>query len=190
MSMDIQTLTHTLWPQGNGPDCPQVYALLDGARDERIAPLVWGSNLPHTCLYAGTLSPALQSAAPYLVQLAPESRFFHNLVESGWGQAWGVFAVAQADVTLPLLRKHLRTLLRVQDEQGRVLAFRFYDPRVLRLYLPTCEPAEADQFFGPVSALFCESDQPDISLQFGRAAQRVVCERSSLFQAQEAGLSC
>lgn len=32
--MDIDTF---LWPKGNGPDCPQVYALLD-ARDEAIAP--------------------------------------------------------------------------------------------------------------------------------------------------------
>lgn len=184
--MHIDALTHSLWPEGNAPSSPQAYALLDGARDERIAPLVWRSNLPYTCLYAGTLSPALQSAAPYLVQLAPESRFFHTLVESGWGQAWGVFAVAQADVTLPLLRKHFRTLLRVQDEQGRVLAFRFYDPRVLRLYLPTCEPAEAVQFFGPVSALICESDQPDGLFKFGRAAQRVVCECTSLILAQGA----
>jgi hypothetical protein len=157
--MDIDTLTQALWPQGNTPASPQVYAVLDGARHEAIARLVRLSDLPFTCLYSGPLSPALQAAAPYLVQLAPQSRFFKTLVESGWGQAWGLFAVAPADVTLQALRKHLRTLLRVQDEQGRVLAFRFYDPRVLRVYLPTCEPFETKQFFGPIKTVVCEAEQ-------------------------------
>lgn len=164
--MHIEALIQSLWPEGNSAASPQVYALLDGARDDRIAPLVWRSGLPYTCLYAGTLSPALQSAAPYLVQLAPESRLFHTLVELGWGQAWGVFAVAQADVTLPLLRKHFRSLLRVQDEQGRVLAFRFYDPRVLRAYLPTCDASERRRFFGPVQGMACEDQPAQALLQF------------------------
>lgn len=164
--MDLGTLTHTLWPQGNSPTSPQVYAVLDGARHESVARLVRLSDLPFTSLYAGALSPALQAAAPYLVQLAPESRFFKQLVEAGWGQAWGLFATAPADVTLQALRKHLRTLLRVKDEQGRVLAFRFYDPRVLRVYLPTCDRAEARQFFGPIKTLACEDGQGRALLQY------------------------
>lgn len=164
--MDINTLTQTLWPQGNTPTSPQVYAVLDGARHASIARLVRLSELPFTCLYAGPLSPALQAAAPYLVQLAPESSFFKTLVASGWGQAWGLFAVAPADVTLQAMRKHLRTLLRVKDEQGRVLAFRFYDPRVLRVYLPTCEPVETRQFFGPIKRMVCEDGQGASLVQY------------------------
>jgi hypothetical protein len=164
--MDAATLTQALWPTGNGPDCPQVYALLDGARDDAIAPAIWLSNLPYTCLYAGTLSRALSLAAPYLVQLAPESQFFNTLVNEGWGQAWGIFVVAQPDVTLKALRKHFRTLLRVQDEQGRILVFRFYDPRVLRVYMPTCDPFETMQVLGPVHVLACESAHCDALLQF------------------------
>lgn len=164
--MDIDTLTRTLWPDGNSPTSPQVYAVLDGARHPAIARLVRLSELPFTCLYSGPLSPALQAAAPYLVQLAPESGFFKTLVEQGWGQAWGLFATAPADVTLQALRKHLRTLLRVKDEQGRVLAFRFYDPRVLRVYLPTCEPFETRQFFGPIRTMLCEDGQGASLLQY------------------------
>ena len=164
--MDIATLTQALWPNGNGPECPQVYALLDGARNDALAPAIWLSNLPYTCLYAGTLSRSLSLAAPYLVQLAPESRFFHMLVHRGCGNAWGIFVVAKPDVTLKVLRKHFRTLLRVQDEQGRILAFRFYDPRVLRVYVPTCGPSETLQIFGPVDALACESALSDELLEF------------------------
>ncbi len=172
--MDIALLTRALWPTGNAPTCPQAYALLDGARDDAIGPAVWLSNLPYTCLYSGALSRSLQLAAPYLVQLAPESRFFRNLVDAGWGQAWGIFAVAPPDVTLKALRKHFRTLLRVTDEQGTIYAFRFYDPRVLRVYMPTCEPSEALQVLGPVQALACESPDGKELLEFSsaRAASR------------------
>lgn len=58
------------------------------------------------------------------------------MVNAGWGHAWGIFVIAQTDVTLEVLFKHFRTLLRVNDEQKRTLVFRFYDPRVLRIYLP------------------------------------------------------
>jgi hypothetical protein len=176
--MDIVTLTQAFWPNGNGPDCPQVYALLDGARDESIAPSVWMSNLPHACLYAGALSRPLQLAAPYLVQLAPDSLFFSTLVCKGWGQAWGIFVVAKPEVTLKALRKHFRTLLRVQNEHGQVLAFRFYDPRVLRVFLPTCEPSERLQMLGPVDVLACESTQSDDLLEFRSARAGLARDRT------------
>ncbi len=39
-----------------------------------------------------------------------------------------------------------------RSEQKAPLVFRYYDPRVLRVYLPTCSPAEFARFFGPISA--------------------------------------
>jgi len=177
--IDVQTVTQWLWPQGHDPGVPQVYALLDGARDDAIAPAIWGSNLPHECLYAGSLSPSLKLAAPYLVHLAPESRFFSKLVSEGWGRAWGIFAVAQPGATLKVLRKHFRSLLRVQDEHKRVLMFRFYDPRVLRVYMPTCEPSETVQVLGPAQVLACESSSGEALLEFKSARaslRRSTCE--------------
>lgn len=165
--MNIALLIRALWPNGNGPKCPQVYALLDGARNDAIAPAIWLSNLPSTCLYAGSLSRSLERAAPYLVQLAPESRFFNTFVTTGWGQAWGIFAIAQPDVTLKVLRKHFRTLLCVQDTEGQSIVFRYYDPRVLRAYMPTCEPSEIAKMLGPAMRLTCESDEGDMLLTFG-----------------------
>ncbi len=166
MTMDIATLTRTLWPRGNAPAGPQVHALLDGARDVAIAPLIRLSNLPSACLYAGKMSPALQAAAPYLVHLAPESRFFRTLFESGWGQAWGFYVVASPDVSLQALRKHFRSLLRVEDEQGTRLVFRLYDPRVFRTYQPTCTAAESKEIFGPIDSIFVESAAAGDCLRF------------------------
>ena len=171
--MEPDQLAKQLWPDGSGPKSSQAYILLDGARDKRIVPMVRSSGLPWECLYSGPLSPALMAAAPYVVQISPESRFFNQLAPRAWGNSWGVFAIAKPDVTLQELRRHCRTLLRVQDEQGRVLAFRFYDPRVLRIYLPTCTAAERATFFGPVHSLAWESDDGDrLVQQTVRAGQR------------------
>jgi hypothetical protein len=156
--MQPEQLAEQLWPNGSGPSACQAYVLLDGARDKRIVPLVRSSGLPYECLYSGPLSPDLMAAAPYIVQISPQSRFFNQLVPRAWANSWGIFAVAPPDVTLQALRRHYRTLLRVQDETGRVLAFRFYDPRVLRIYLPTCTHHEREQFFGPVQRLAYENE--------------------------------
>ena len=45
------------------------------------------------------------------------------------------------------VRRHLRQFLQAQLPDGRVVLFRFYDPRVWRTYLPTCEPAELQRWF-------------------------------------------
>jgi hypothetical protein len=171
MPVDIAPFVRRLWPRGNSPADPQAYALLDGARDDAIMPLVRHGNLPHACLYAGPLSPALQSAAPYLVHLAPESRVFRAILESGWGRAWGLFLVAEPDVTLQFLARHLRGLIRVRDEGGRTLVFRYHDPRVLRAYLPTCTRGELAQVFGPVRTLACESEDGEGFVLYERDAR-------------------
>jgi hypothetical protein len=133
-----------------------VYAVLDGARDRRIHLAVRGAGVPCVCLFSGALDPALQAAAPYLVQLrrsAPIARF---LLQNGWGNAWGIFARSTA--TVEEMRRHLRRFLRVVDAHGKRLFFRYYDPRVLRVYLPTCTEDELATIFGPVQRFSLEAD--------------------------------
>ncbi len=146
----VDALTARLWPLGDHPDAPQVHAVIDAARDPRMIGMLDSTGLEHCCLFAGTLSPALRAAAPHRVHLAPGVRFTREWLQHGWGRSWGVLTVAPPEVTLPLLRRHLRTLLRVHDVSGRALMFRFYDPRVLRTYLSACSNAEAAKLFGPV----------------------------------------
>lgn len=160
-------LIERLWeaPEGTAPD--PVYALLDGARDPAIVPWIRRRALDHTCLFAGTLTPALAAAAPYLVHLYRGEPFTRELVEKGWGRSWGVFVASPAG--MEPLRRHFRTFLRVRDERGRRLLFRYYDPRVLRVYLPTCSERELDAVFGPVRHYFAEDGEPGTLLRFGRA---------------------
>lgn len=168
-----EALIAQLWPHGESTVADQVYAIVDGARDPCILPTLHSSGLEYTCLFAGTLSSELQAAAPYLVHLPPRGAFTRRLLELGWGQSWNVLSVVPPHVDQRQLSRHLRTLLRARDETGKVLMFRFYDPRVLRVYLPTCTPAEAAQVFGPIAKLACESNAADSLLHFRPGARGV-----------------
>ena len=142
------------------PACLRAWRLRDHrrARDERIYDAVGGTLLPKYCLYSGDLPHLLQRTAPYLVQLEREDRFTRYLIDTGWGSSWATFI--RTETGIKQLRRHLREFLRVRDESGKRLIFRYYDPRVLRVYLPTCWPAELDTFFGPISAFITEGEDP------------------------------
>jgi len=135
----------------------KTWAILDGARDERIVPAVERSYQDKCCLFAGNISPQLKAVAPYLVRLDPGEYLSETVLENGWGNAWGVFFSSSA--SLETLRKHFRRFLRVTDEAGRRLLFRFYDPRVLSIYLPTCNNEELTTIFGPIDRFVLEGDE-------------------------------
>lgn len=157
-----------------------LYAILDSARDRRMFRAISETGLPHHCLFSGRLDPALQAVAPYLVELRPEASFVRRLLGDGWGRAWGIYVASPA--SLEELRRHFRRFLRVEDERGRRMLFRYYDPRVLRVYLPTCNEEELATVFGPVTRYVLEAEDPDrlleLSLHGGALVTRAILWRS------------
>ncbi len=178
----VQQIIDYLWSEGDSLTGPQVYAILDGARNRRIEPMVRLSRLEYDYLYSGRLTARMQAAAPYVVHLSPAARFTRELLETGWGESWGFFTIVPADITLEQHRRHFRKLLRCKDESGRLLVFRFYDPRVLRIYLPTCTGSEAKQFFGPIPQIVVEESEPDTLLSFTPRTGGVAANRYQLSQ--------
>ena len=141
-----------------------VYALLDGASVPDLLIKLHAHQPEHVCLYRGDLKPDLAECAPYLVRLEEEDDFTNWVLGEGWGKHWGIFAVSPAD--LKALRKHFRTFLMVRNPEGRQVYFRYYDPRVLRVYLPTCNPEETGVIFGPVSSYICEGEKAETVIDF------------------------
>lgn len=138
-----------------------LFALLDGARDPQIYQTLIFSDLEYACLFGGQLSTAQKAAAPYLVRIVPGSRAAEQLIEKGWGQSWGLFVAARA--ALWELRRHMRSLLEVEMPDGPRRFFRYYDPRVLRNFLPTCDVAQLREMFGPVERFDMEAaDSADL----------------------------
>jgi hypothetical protein len=152
----VDRLLASIFPpaQADAGPPPSVYAVLDGARDERIARAVYDSRLEYECLFTGEISHDLSLAAPYLVQLDAGAAFTRWLLAEGWRKSFGIFAWTRADIET--MRRHCRRLLQIKDEDGRRLFFRYYDPRVLRVFLPTCTVAELREVFGPVERLVAE----------------------------------
>ncbi|HEY3442959.1 MAG TPA: DUF4123 domain-containing protein [Paludibaculum sp.] len=161
MTSHLAALRDYFWPDESRTD---FYAIVDGARDRRIFSNLINSYANSVCLYRGDLHPELEFAAPYLVQVDFDDRFTQSLIRDGWGQSWGVFL--QCPGGIERLRKHLRSLLRVKDEAGRNLVFRYYDPRVLRAYLPTCLPDELRTVYGAIESFYTEGENPDELLVF------------------------
>ncbi|HEY0077407.1 MAG TPA: DUF4123 domain-containing protein [Pyrinomonadaceae bacterium] len=141
-----------------------LYVVLDGASVPELLPKLYDMHPEFECLYRGELKPDIAEVAPYLVRLEPDSDFTHWVVERGWGKHWGIFVAADADMRT--MRRHFRTFLIVYDDTGKPLYFRYYDPRVLRLYLPTCNEEELRAVFGPVSSYMLEDESPATMLRF------------------------
>jgi hypothetical protein len=163
-SQELVNLLRTQWQP--------LYAILDAARDPRVLAVLRNSNERYQSLYEGLKGEVLALFAPYLVELPSKSSLIETLVREGWGKSWGIFL--QSGAGFKETRRHFRHFLLVKTEDGRDLYFRFYDPRVLRVFLPTCTGLEVAEFFGPVAAYLCEDQMPDtlLVLQPGRDCAR------------------
>jgi hypothetical protein len=170
MSKELAHLENQLWPRGFGRD---VWMLVDSARDPQIYGLLLECFYSdHTCLFSGELSPQLQLSAPYLVFLEYEDAKTRKFLSRAWGNNWGVLLRSNAGVKR--LTRHLRGLLVVRDERGTKLMFRYYDARVLRVYLPTCTANELQTVFGPIEAFFMEDETPGSILSFQIEERRLI----------------
>ncbi len=169
---------------------PAIYKLLVEAREEakkpegepasktkpppKLQPPATGTldgGAEYESLFEGQPKAELTLFAPYLVRLLPESKLLEKLVSKGWGKSWGIYLTC--DLPFKDVRRHFRHFLMVKLPDGEQVYFRFYDPRVLRVYLPTCLPEEFNEFFGPVKYYLTEDEKPEGLLRFSSAGRGV-----------------
>jgi hypothetical protein len=137
----------------------QVYVILDGAQNETLLDVMADhEELDYRCLINDKLEPDMQEVAPYLIHLVEDAPFTQWLLEHGWAQNWGIFLTSQEE--LPSVWRHLRQHTRVWSPERRRLFFRFYDPRVLNAFLPTCDAGQLEAFFGNVDQFVAEREGP------------------------------
>lgn len=152
------------------------FCVVDGARSPRIYEQATRAGEEWACLYEGRLPIELARTAPYLVRLHPNSHFTRRFYEEGWGNAWGI--VIRSPTSLPATRRHLRTITYVRGSDRRKLLFRFYDPRVLRVFVPTCSRRQLAQLFGPLGAFVVEDEPSTQALTFVRDSEGRLVRRS------------
>jgi Domain of unknown function (DUF4123) len=169
-------LEQHFWRTGSSRD---VWMIVDAARDRRIFGMLLDCFYSQRrCLFSGTLAPELEVVAPYLVQLEYDDQKTRKFLRHAWGNNWGVFL--KCNTQIDVLRKHLRRFLLVRDPAGESLMFRYYDPRVLRVYLPTCNREELRTVFGPIERFWMEAEESETLLEFGFNDRQLIEERHPL----------
>lgn len=164
--MDEKVITQSLVKHLFSQPETNVYTVLDGASVEQLPQLLWEHEPETICLYRGELEPNMAAVAPYLAKLEYDHPFTKLVCEKGWGNHWGIFAITPAEVNIRALRKHFRRFLMVNDPEGKTIYFRYYDPRVLRVYLPTCNFEELGFVFGPLGSYIMEDEDSSVLLRF------------------------
>src|ERR1051325_1196497 len=160
---DALELGAVLFGKGDVP----VYALLDGASAPDLVKKLYEHEPEYCCLYRGELEADMAVVAPYLARLESGNEFTNWILQDGWGAHWGTFLASPAN--LRALRDHFRQFHTVELPDQRTVLFRYYDPRVLRTFLPACNAGELKTFFGPVQKFVVEGETAEAGIRFSLA---------------------
>jgi hypothetical protein len=126
-----------------------LFAILDACGEPAVLVKCKQLGKPRALsLYRGTAEQTYRKIAPYLVHL--DSATVDWIAGSVWLRPWGIFA--HSPHPFPELHQHFRRFLKVELPDGARVLLRFYDPRLLPVFLDSCQPAELRDFFGPVRA--------------------------------------
>jgi len=156
-----------LWAGRRAERALRVFALLDAARDPRIFAELRHAPLERHCLFDQPIPLLLEKSSPHLVRLERAEPFTRFVLDEGFGHSWGVFLTSVMPVQR--LLAHFRSVWQTRDDKGRQAYFRFYDPRVLRMYMPTVrDEANLRSIFGPVARYFLETEDGRGLLDYGR----------------------
>jgi len=161
-----------------------VYAILDSAKQPEAAFKPYEFFSQWVSLYKGEPEEVLTDVAPYLINLSKDGEINESLIKwiatKCWGDSCAIFLESTQD--LKSLLKHFQQFLLVSDEKGKTFYFRFYDPRVLRVYLPTCNAHELKIFFGPVQCFFMENETTKKMICFSRNENKLSINHSDLIK--------
>lgn len=136
---------------------PTLYGLIDAAQDPEILALIREGDCRFESLYQGESAIVMASVAPYLVELDPARGLLGTLIERGWGRNWGLYL--RSRLPLAEMRRHFRLFTQVELPDGQPAYFRFYDPRVFRVFIPTCNASECRAFFQGIDSFLVEGPE-------------------------------
>lgn len=153
------------------------YIVLDAARMGMDMETAKELNPNFKCLYQGKTESELAGVAPFLFTYSSNLEFKQWIEKLSIGNSWGVSFHSH----LPFIEiyKHCRRFLIVKNDGDQEIYFRFYDPRVIRIFLPTCNRVQLKEFFGPINSFIVEDEDPNSILQFTFDNIQLHCNRIS-----------
>ena len=139
-------------------DAVHLYALIDGTQAIDLVFIARMLGYRAFTLFDGDMSSHVAHAGPCLIELDEAEAFLPHWV-AAIGQNAGILLETRSD--LADLHCHLRDIFIVADEAGQEYFFRFYDPRVFRMFPETCTPKELAEFYGVVDRWIVETPGAD-----------------------------
>lgn len=140
-------------------DC-KLYGIVDSARNDDVFRYLVTGDVRYKSLFEDTMDVQSYGVSGFLVECKKESALFKWMITEAWGDNCCIFFTSKA--SFDELFTHFQKFNRVYIEGDDVVLFRYYDPRVLRTYLPTCNRDEIETFFGDVGSFFAESNDPEV----------------------------
>ncbi|WP_430735408.1 DUF4123 domain-containing protein [Halodesulfovibrio aestuarii] len=146
----------------------KLYAIIDGAVEDGLMPMLAELDPPAACLYAPPVQPDLVDIAPYVVLVDDDVKEWLDARE----KPWGIYISTDAD--LKNIRSHLRKYLYVLlPDSEKPVFFRFYDPRNIWDFIAVLSDWELHSFMGPVTKIATNLD--------GEEKERDFTERRAQF---------
>ncbi len=158
-----KTVPDFLWNRAEDKTC-NLYAIVDSARNDEVFQYFLNDKIEYKSLFEGKADVKFFSVSGFLVECKRDSTLFNWLTTEAWGSSCSVFFLSKASFSEVL--KHLQKFIRVYLEDDDIVYFRFYDPRVLRVYLPTCNSKEIRTFFGEIESFFVEGEDQKVMIEF------------------------
>jgi Domain of unknown function (DUF4123) len=143
-----------------------LYAIVDSAKNEEVFKYLLTDNVTYRSLFEGKMDIKLFGVSGFLIECKKDSKLFNWLTTEAWGTSCSIFFISKAP--FDEVFSHFQKFIRVYLEDDDVVYFRYYDPRVLRIYLPTCNSKEISTFFGEIKSFFVESENTEALTEFQR----------------------
>nr|WP_253938353.1 DUF4123 domain-containing protein [Hahella sp. HN01] len=140
-----------------------MYSIVDCAADGRLYKEIKKSGCRNSSLFWENSDQELISNSPHLVALS-DCGLSSFLFEYGWGNNWAIYIAS--DQPFAEVAHHFRKISKVRGPKGENWFFRYYDPRVLRVILPTLDSQQKNRVFGRIGAFWLEDSDPQIALKF------------------------
>ncbi len=129
------------------------YAVIDLASTQSLRPIITALK-PAAAepLFARSFAPELLEVGPWLVRLSKTSEIARALTRMGADVHWGYFIYTTVDIALLCQSLRRFNLARIPDMPDKML-FRYWDPRVMRVFLEVASHEQRARLFEGITCI-------------------------------------
>ncbi len=138
------------------------YYIIDAASESiEIDDLIQAYG-PSVCILKSNYDGQFVDVGPHL--FGSTEKLDELMLNEKWGK--GSYTLVSFTKDKQNLIQILKNNSEIVTEQDEVMFFRYYDPRILRIFLPIFDKQQLKEFFGTISEFMCEDEDPGYGLIF------------------------